>query len=100
MSASDKSGVSGPAAGGDGGGTGVATLHHEDQTQAKPLSAADQPVRLYAITPEKFRARFDPAPPKLDRKLILDALDFATAAHANQKRESGEPYITHPVAVG
>ncbi len=59
----------------------------------------DQPVRLYAITPEKFRHRFDTPEPRLDSKLILDALDFATTAHSGQKRESGEPYINHPVAV-
>lgn len=27
------------------------------------------------------------------------AIDFATAAHRGQKRRSGEPYITHPIAV-
>ena len=30
---------------------------------------------------------------------ILEALDFATAAHKGQKRKSGDPYISHPVAV-
>lgn len=30
---------------------------------------------------------------------IEDAFEFAAAAHAGQKRRSGEPYITHPVAV-
>lgn len=27
------------------------------------------------------------------------AIDFATTAHASQKRASGEPYITHPITV-
>ncbi len=32
--------------------------------------------------------------------LLLDsAIDFATKKHAGQKRKSGEPYITHPLAV-
>lgn len=35
----------------------------------------------------------------VDRELILRAYEFAKAAHAEQKRASGEPYITHCVAV-
>jgi GTP pyrophosphokinase len=35
----------------------------------------------------------------VDRELILRAYRFAEAAHADQKRASGEPYITHCVAV-
>ena len=31
--------------------------------------------------------------------LVRDAYDFAEAAHSGQKRYSGEPYITHPLAV-
>ena len=32
--------------------------------------------------------------------LVLDsAIDYATKKHAGQKRKSGEPYITHPLAV-
>lgn len=31
--------------------------------------------------------------------LIKRVLDFATLKHGEQKRESGEPYITHPIAV-
>jgi len=31
--------------------------------------------------------------------LIRDAYDFAAAAHGSQKRDSGEPYITHPLSV-
>ena len=33
------------------------------------------------------------------RELLLKAYDFAKAAHANQKRASGEPYFIHPCAV-
>ncbi|HPN54612.1 MAG TPA: RelA/SpoT family protein [Candidatus Moranbacteria bacterium] len=32
-------------------------------------------------------------------KLITEAYDFATKAHAGQKRDSGEDYIQHPIAV-
>ncbi|MDQ5960098.1 MAG: diphosphokinase / guanosine-3,5-bis(diphosphate) 3-diphosphatase, partial [Pseudomonadota bacterium] len=31
--------------------------------------------------------------------LVRDAYAFAEAAHSGQKRYSGEPYITHPLAV-
>ena len=34
-----------------------------------------------------------------DALLITNALDFATKCHGNQKRRSGELYITHPIAV-
>src|SRR6266403_537557 len=34
-----------------------------------------------------------------EKERILLALEFATAAHSGQKRRSGDPYITHPVAV-
>lgn len=32
-------------------------------------------------------------------QLITQAYEFATECHKNQKRRSGEPYITHPLAV-
>ena len=34
-----------------------------------------------------------------ERNMLLHAYDYAKAAHANQKRASGEPYFTHPCAV-
>jgi GTP pyrophosphokinase len=34
-----------------------------------------------------------------DRARIQQALEFATAQHAPQRRVGGEPFITHPVAV-
>ncbi len=37
--------------------------------------------------------------PKADTSLIVRAYRVAEKAHAGQKRKSGEPYITHPVAV-
>ena len=35
----------------------------------------------------------------VDIKMIKKACDFADIAHSEQKRESGEPYITHPINV-
>jgi guanosine-3',5'-bis(diphosphate) 3'-pyrophosphohydrolase len=37
--------------------------------------------------------------PKGDTAAITKAYDVAEAAHREQRRKSGEPYITHPVAV-
>ncbi len=37
--------------------------------------------------------------PKADGALIRVAYDVAAAAHATQKRDNGDPYITHPLAV-
>src|SRR5689334_2100107 len=37
--------------------------------------------------------------PKEDLKVLDRAYRFAAEAHKNQKRRSGEPYITHPLAV-
>ena len=35
----------------------------------------------------------------LDVQKIRDAYDFAEKAHSRQKRDSGDPYINHPLAV-
>ncbi|MDQ6794130.1 MAG: bifunctional (p)ppGpp synthetase/guanosine-3',5'-bis(diphosphate) 3'-pyrophosphohydrolase [Chloroflexota bacterium] len=36
--------------------------------------------------------------PQADLEPVNRALDLATAAHEGQKRVSGEPYVTHPIA--
>ncbi len=38
--------------------------------------------------------------PDGDAELVRRAYAYAAEAHAGQKRVSGEPYITHPAAVG
>src|ERR1017187_5983261 len=37
--------------------------------------------------------------PGADTSMIVRAAETATTAHAGQLRRSGEPYITHPIAV-
>ena len=37
--------------------------------------------------------------PSADFAQIRAAFDYADAAHGSQRRKSGEPYITHPLAV-
>ncbi len=46
---------------------------------------------LLEILPENYS--------RVDRELIIQAYNFAEHAHATQKRASGEPYISHCVAV-
>ena len=36
---------------------------------------------------------------KADHKKVLEAFKFADEAHLGQFRATGEPYITHPIAV-
>ena len=36
---------------------------------------------------------------KEDKKLIRKAFDYAVDAHQQQRRQSGEAYIFHPIAV-
>jgi len=36
---------------------------------------------------------------KVDKELVTKAYNFAYEAHKDQKRESGEPYVLHPVEV-
>ncbi len=43
----------------------------------------------------KFSAKFGPE----KGKTMEEAVAFASAVHETQKRESGEPYIVHPIAV-
>lgn len=37
--------------------------------------------------------------PETDVQIMTNALDFCITHHAEQKRSSGEPYYTHPIAV-
>ena len=37
--------------------------------------------------------------PDLNVQLIEKAYDFALSAHKSQRRHSGDPYISHPLAV-
>ncbi len=50
--------------------------------------------RIFEIT-DKVRSH----DPRADIDLINRAYVFAAHAHANQKRSSGEPYLSHPLAV-
>jgi GTP diphosphokinase / guanosine-3',5'-bis(diphosphate) 3'-diphosphatase len=51
--------------------------------------------RMVAALEAKLRA-YDP---KADTRLIDDAYAVAEQAHGTQRRDNGDPYITHPLAV-
>ncbi len=55
---------------------------------APRLSPAEELVRRVALYDQKA-----------DGALITAAYEFARAAHAEQRRDNGDPYITHPLAV-
>ncbi|HWI64107.1 MAG TPA: HD domain-containing protein, partial [Symbiobacteriaceae bacterium] len=48
---------------------------------------------------DDLKSKVDAYNPNADWQLIESAYAFADAAHAGQFRKSGEPYITHPLAV-
>ena len=68
----------------------------EMPTQSYPVSGRERPkiIRQCELT-EKVHA-YDP---KADTALIDAAYVMAMKAHGAQKRDNGDPYITHPVAV-
>ncbi|MBO6037927.1 MAG: bifunctional (p)ppGpp synthetase/guanosine-3',5'-bis(diphosphate) 3'-pyrophosphohydrolase, partial [Acetobacter sp.] len=51
------------------------------------------------ISCDKLISRFLTYGSREDKTLIRRAFEFASEAHAHQKRDSGDPYITHPLAV-
>jgi GTP pyrophosphokinase len=60
---------------------------------ALPDGVSGSPAGVALV--ERIRA-YDP---KADLKLIAKAVDVATEAHSKQRRDNGEPYIIHPLAV-
>jgi GTP pyrophosphokinase len=87
----------------------------EPVAEVAPLRAADSlssPVRVFSRIARLGTARSTSSPllepllrtvrsahPKADLSVIERAFETAAAAHSGQKRKSGDPYITHPVAV-
>ncbi len=70
-----------------------ATHNVEDSLADAALPAAE--AELLAPVLEAFLRRH----PGDDTSLIVHAAETATVAHAGQTRRSGEPYVTHPIAV-
>jgi guanosine-3',5'-bis(diphosphate) 3'-pyrophosphohydrolase len=68
-------------------------------TPAEPARLAPAPVD--ETVPDYVRALQRAADylPEDQQRLLLRAWSVGAAAHAGQTRRSGEPYITHPIAV-
>jgi (p)ppGpp synthase/HD superfamily hydrolase len=46
---------------------------------------------------ERLLARIQAYNPQADAQLIRRAYEYSARMHAEQKRKSGEPYVTHPL---
>ena len=67
-------------------------LQRAPLVQAEPQAAAE--ISSFAALIDKLSYLS-----KADLKLVREAYKFADAAHLGQYRASGQPYITHPIAV-
>ena len=63
-----------------------------------PTSAPTQPLKHQVVSIEGLISKLSYLKPD-EVAQIKKAFQFADAAHLGQYRHSGEPYITHPVAV-
>jgi GTP pyrophosphokinase len=82
-----------PAAAAPPGATGGAAVRRRLARLGAPRGGGVNPVLEPLI--KTVRATH----PKADIRLIERAYDVAAHWHADQKRKSGDPYITHPLAV-
>ncbi|RQO56291.1 guanosine-3',5'-bis(diphosphate) 3'-pyrophosphohydrolase [Paucibacter sp. KBW04] len=64
----------------------------------RPTPAAPEPTAAEAASFDALVHRLSYLP-KADIKRVREAYKFADEAHLGQFRASGEPYITHPIAV-
>ncbi len=60
---------------------------------------AEDAQKLVETETEHLRSRYELMYNEQQIKMLDAALDYATKMHAGQNRISGEPYITHPIAV-
>jgi GTP diphosphokinase / guanosine-3',5'-bis(diphosphate) 3'-diphosphatase len=63
-----------------------------------PTSAPDRPLKHQVVSIDGLLSKLSYLKPE-EVAQIKKAFHFADAAHLGQYRHSGEPYITHPVAV-
>jgi GTP pyrophosphokinase len=73
-------------------------LAHSSRHLFGPTSAPKLPLKHQVVSIEGLLAKLSYLKPD-EIALIKKAFQFSDAAHLGQYRHSGEPYITHPVAV-
>jgi guanosine-3',5'-bis(diphosphate) 3'-pyrophosphohydrolase len=93
----------------NGGGSGTSTApRHRQPTDSLPSPSRvfSRIARLGSSSRSSTSPLLEPllrsvrqSHPKADLAVIERAFEVAAKAHAGQKRKSGDPYITHPVAV-
>jgi len=71
-------------------------IPHAEEGVLAGLASAPPPGLEEARSLARKVAAYDP---RADAALIERAGEAAAEAHASQRRENGEPYITHPIAV-
>ncbi|HEY0509783.1 MAG TPA: RelA/SpoT family protein [Blastococcus sp.] len=80
-----------------GDGDGTPRRRVRDRLARRIVASPRTPVVRSVLEP--LAALHRQSHPKADLALLQRAYDVAEAAHATQKRKSGDPYITHPLAV-
>jgi GTP pyrophosphokinase len=65
----------------------------------KPLLRFDRSARALESRFEELLAKLRQNRPADDAELLRRAYEFAAEQHKSQKRESGEPYLSHPLEV-
>ncbi|HEY1933995.1 MAG TPA: bifunctional (p)ppGpp synthetase/guanosine-3',5'-bis(diphosphate) 3'-pyrophosphohydrolase [Acetobacteraceae bacterium] len=77
---------------------GPAPVFAPDGT-AQPAAAVEAPPRPGIVRQFELTEKIHAYDPKADTGLIDAAYVLAMQAHGTQRRDNGDPYITHPVAV-
>src|SRR4051794_17338570 len=80
-----------------GGPDGMPRRRVRDRLARRIVAGQRSPVVRPVLEP--LAALHRQSHPKADLALLQRAYDVAETAHAGQKRKSGDPYITHPLAV-
>lgn len=69
------------------------------RTTVPPVAAPFASSRALDATAKRIQAELHERYPTADLAPVMEAYRFAREAHGPQRRASGEPYITHPLAV-
>ena len=63
------------------------------------FSKEPQSNKSHPINIDDLKSKLQKRSPKINWDQIIGAYEFSKKAHEGQKRQSGEPYITHPLSV-